>query len=139
MQAEARRRTYAQRTATVAGGGAGFIILTVPLPSPPFLDESAAPATFRKVTIQVAARVGTVPANWLLVPTVQFQPMRGGPSASFALPAASTSGLTVLHDWLAVPGATLQVVATNLAAGADTITISAGGMVAPNWIDVDQV
>ena len=135
MKTEARRRTYAQRAATV-GAGANTVI-TVPLPSPPFLDENATPAAFRKVTIQAAAQVGTVPGNWAITALVQFQPMRQGPSASFAIPAASISGLTISHDWLAVPAASLQVTCTNNGGAPDTITISVEGMVAPNWTDVD--
>lgn len=135
MGSPARRRTYALNRATVAAGAS--TTFAVPLPSTPFLDEDATPALFRKVTIQAAGAVGTVAANWALTATVQFQPMRSGPSAAFALPAASISGLTVLHDLLAVPGASLRVVCTNNGGAPDTITLAYGGAVSPNWTDVD--
>jgi hypothetical protein len=139
----ARRRTHAQiTTAVIPGGGVPLstvVLPPVPLPSVPFLDEVAQPATFRKVTILVAGQTGglTAPANWTLVVTVRFQPLKGGPAASFTLPAASITNLAVSHDWLAAPGATLNITCTNNGPAGDTLTLSYGGMVAPNWIDID--
>ncbi len=142
MHPEARRRTYALTTTAAVAAAGGTVTLTVPLPSTPFLDENSHPATFRKVTIQVGAITGgaTAITDWALAVTVQFQPMRNGPTAIFAIPAASISNLTVIHDWLAVPAASLHITATNNhGANPDVLTISYGGMVAPNWIDVDHV
>ncbi len=139
MNTYARRRSFAQTTVTV-GAGATLALPSVPVPSPPFLDESSTPARFRKVLLVAAGTPGplTAVANWTITANVSIQPMKAGPVAAFVLPAAAVTNLALLFEITAPPGAALNLSLTNAAGVADTCTISYGALVAPSWTDPDK-
>ncbi len=136
MTTYARRRSFAQTTVSV-GAGLTVALPSVPIPSPPFLDESATPARFRKVLLMAAGVPGplTTVINWTITATVSFQPTTNGPVAALAIPAAAITNLAMLNEITAPPGAALNISLTNAAAVLDTCTISYGALVAPSWTD----
>jgi hypothetical protein len=119
------------------GPGATLALPSVPIPSPPFLDESATPARFRKVLLLAAGIPGplTVVANWTITGNVSFQPTSDGPVGAFTLPPAAVTNLGLLFEITGPPGASLNLSLTNAAGVLDTCTISYGALVAPSWTD----
>jgi hypothetical protein len=133
-------------TANIAGG-ASFAFPPVSVPSPPFLDASAQPSAFRKVTLMAAgqdiAGGASTATDWSLAVTITFQPTTTGPAGVFILPAGvlatSTNDLTFVFDTVALPGMSFQITAT-LAGGAPAASrcsLSYGALVAPSWTDVE--
>lgn len=138
-----RRRAWADfaMPANIAPG-ATVVLPPVTVPSVPFLDDSAEPADWRKVTLMFAgqevAGLGSTAADWALAVTISFQPTRTGPAGSFVVPAgvlATTSNtLCFVFDQIALPGMSMSVSATlNAAAPANSrCTFSYGALVAPS-------
>jgi hypothetical protein len=136
MSGAARRRSHARLLTANIPAGTSLVIPSVQIPSPPFLDEYATPARFRKVLL-VAAGVptATAVALWTMNVFVSVQPTSDGPVAQFTLPAAATSNLAMIHEITAPPGASISIQLNNGAGAGDTVLISYGAIVAPAWVD----
>lgn len=124
--------------------GASATLPPCTIPSPPFLDESALEVDFSRVLLLGrAAPVGATPvASWAVTIAISFQPTKRGVGArvsgTFAVPAASISGLSWIHEAIAVPGASYTVTITNNdPLLTDSLEVSYGAMVQPTLTRVE--
>lgn len=131
LVAEAFRKTFGQDTGAILAG-ASQTFGSISLPSTPALDSLAAPPLFDEITIYIAVSSTAALADLTITAFYNFQPVKNGPAAAFAL---TPSGVSLVQTVPAAPGASLVFTVTSGGAAAHTLTVAYGAQASPRFVE----
>ena len=132
MPLEGYAKAYSSGTATiVAGGTATFPPIRVP--SPPQLDDGAAPS-FAFVYLFAAVTTDGPPGDLTLTGQYAITPVKNSASAVFTVTA---NGLTICVRQPAAPAGRLGLTIVSAGAAGHNLTVAWGAHAAPSYVDLD--
>ena len=125
------RKAFGTDTAAILAGGAQTFG-SISLPSTPAPDSLAAPPLFDEITIYIAVTSSAAIADLTITAFYNFQPVKNGPAAAFALTA---SGVSLVQTVPAAPGASLVFTVTSAGAAAHNLVVSYGAQASPSYVE----
>ena len=117
------RKAFGTDTAAILAGGAQTFG-SISLPS--------TPALFDEITIYIAVTSSAAIADLTITAFYNFQPVKNGPAAAFALTA---SGVSLVQTVPAAPGASLVFTVTSAGAAAHNLVVSYGAQASPSYVE----